>query len=77
MSRETDINCELFLQNGLLLWEKGVQRALCTSNNCYDTEITAFAKYEVVSSVRKEMKLLIEKKDVVSSVNVSVVLQED
>lgn len=52
MFRKTDVKCKLFLLSGLLAQEKGIQRALCTSTDCYDTEITAFVKSEV-SSVRK------------------------
>lgn len=36
--------------------EKCIQRALCTSANCCNTEITAFAKSKDVSCVRQETK---------------------
>lgn len=49
MFRKIDVKCKLLVQNGLMAWEKGIERALCTSTNCYDTEITAFAKSEVLA----------------------------
>lgn len=40
--------------DGLLPLQEGVQRAPCTSTNCYDAEVTAFTKSKVVTSVRKQ-----------------------
>lgn len=65
MAKKIDVIFKLLLKKGLLALEKGVQRALCTSTNCYSAEITAFAKSEVVTSVRKQ-KLLMEKTGVSS-----------
>lgn len=54
MSRKVDVRCKLFLMDGLLPLQEGVQRAPCTSTNCYDAEVTAFTKSKVVTSVRKQ-----------------------
>lgn len=62
MAEKIDDVFKLLLKNGLLAVEK---RALCTGTNYYRAEITAFAKSEVVTSVRKQM-LLMEKTGVSS-----------
>lgn len=54
MFRERDVKWKLSLQKGLLAGEKGTQRALCTSTDGWDTEITALAKPGIAGSVRKQ-----------------------
>lgn len=49
MSIKVDVRCKLFLTNGLLALQGGVQRTPCTSTNGYDAEVTAFTKSKVVT----------------------------